>query len=138
MAEEVRPRPWLRVISALAIGGLMIGLMIGRLLGPTPGDPRLLGAQEENGDLVVRFDQPANVRAGQLEGALHLQVRASGKPAEGLMRLDGQPLRWRIEPQESELWITLIATGALVGTWDSEEARGEWRLRIHPQLRPAK
>lgn len=138
MAEQVRPRPWLRVISALAIGGLMIGLMIGRVLGPTLGDPRMLGAQEENGELVVRFDQPANVQAGRLEGALRLQVRASGKPAEGLMRLDGQPLRWRIEPQESELWITLIAPGTLAGTWDNEETQGEWRLRIHPQLRPEK
>lgn len=116
----------------------MVGLMLGRLLGPTPGDPRLLGAQEENGVLVVRFDQPAAVHAGKLEGALRLQVRANGNPTEGLMRLDGQPLRWRIEPQASELWITLIATGTLSGTWDSEEARGEWRLRIHPQLRPGK
>lgn len=134
MAGEVRPRPWLRVFSALAIGGLMIGLMLGRLLGPTPGDPRLLGAQEENGVLVVRFDQPANVRAGRLEGALRLQVRASGEAVEGQLRLAGQPLRWRIEPHEAELWITLLSTRPLSGAWDSEESGKEWRLRIHPQL----
>ena len=129
----MRPRPWLRVMSALAIGGLMIGLMIGRLAGPTPGEPRLLGTQVENGALVLRFDQPAAVRAGSLQGALQLQVRASGTPAEGQLQLDGQPLRWRIERHDAELWITLVAMRTLGGSWDSEEAWGEWRLRIQPQ-----
>ncbi|WP_238603210.1 MULTISPECIES: hypothetical protein [unclassified Pseudomonas] len=134
-AADVRPRPWLRVFSALAIGGLMIGLMLGRLTGPTPGEPHLLAVQAQDGVLLLRFDQNARVEAGQIEGALALRVRAAGAAAEGQMRLDGQPLRWRVESREGELWITLLSTRHLGGIWDSEEKDGDWLLRVHPQLR---
>ena len=131
----MRPRPWLRVFSALAIGGLMIGLMLGRLTGPTPGEPHLLAVRAQDGVLLLRFDQSARVEAGQIEGALALRVRAAGAAAEGQMRLDGQPLRWRVETREGELWITLLSTRHLGGSWDSEEKNGDWLLRVHPQLR---
>ncbi len=131
----MRPRPWLRVFSALAIGGLMIGLMLGRLTGPTPGEPHLLAVRAQDGALLLRFDQSARVEAGQIEGALALRVRAAGAAAEGQMRLDGQPLRWRVETREGELWITLLSTRHLGGSWDSEEKDGDWVLRVHPQLR---
>lgn len=131
----MRPRPWLRVFSALAIGGLMIGLMLGRLTGPTPGEPQLLAVRAQDGVLLLRFDQSARVEAGQIEGALALRVRAAGAAAEGQMRLDGQPLRWRVESREGELWITLLSTRHLGGSWDSEEKDGDWLLRVHPQLR---
>ena len=131
----MRPRPWLRVFSALAIGGLMIGLMLGRLTGPTPGEPHLLAVRAQDGVLLLRFDQSARVEAGQIEGALELRVRAAGATAEGQMRLDGQPLRWRVETREGELWITLLSTRHLGGSWDSEEKDGDWVLRVHPQLR---
>lgn len=131
----MRPRPWLRVFSALAIGGLMIGLMLGRLTGPTPGEPHLLAVRAQDGVLLLRFDQSARVEAGQIEGALALRVRAAGAAAEGQMRLDGQPLRWRVESREGELWITLLSTRHLGGSWDSEEKDGDWVLRVHPQLR---
>lgn len=131
----MRPRPWLRVFSALAIGGLMIGLMLGRLTGPTPGEPRLLAVQAQDGALLLRFDQRARVEAGQVEGALALRVRATGAATEGRMRLDGQPLRWRVENRDGQLWITLLSTRHLGGDWDSEEKDGDWLLRVHPQLR---
>lgn len=131
----MRPRPWLKVFSALAIIGLSIGLMLGRLTGPTPGDPRLLAAQVENGVLLLRFDQQARVQAGQLEGALALRVRATGDAAEGQARLGDQPLRWRVESKGEELWITLLSTRPLKGAWDSEEKDGDWVLRVHPQVR---
>ncbi|WP_285644404.1 hypothetical protein [Pseudomonas sp. NBRC 100443] len=123
------------MFSALAIGGLMIGLMLGRLTGPTPGEPHLLAVRAQDGALLLRFDQSARVEAGQIEGALALRVRAAGAAAEGQMRLDGQPLRWRVESREGELWITLLSTRHLGGSWDSEEKDGDWVLRVHPQLR---
>ncbi|WP_332262286.1 hypothetical protein [Pseudomonas citronellolis] len=123
------------MFSALAIGGLMIGLMLGRLTGPTPGEPQLLAVRAQDGVLLLRFDQSARVEAGQIEGALALRVRAAGAAAEGQMRLDGQPLRWRVESREGELWITLLSTRHLGGSWDSEEKDGDWLLRVHPQLR---
>lgn len=129
----MRPRPWLRVLLSLAIGGLMIGMMLGRLLAPAPTVPQLLGVEQQGEQLVLRFDHPAEVHTGQLEGALALQVSASGKAAEGQMRLGGLPLRWRIEPREKGLWITLLSIRPLQGGWDSEESAGEWRLRISPQ-----
>lgn len=113
----------------------MIGLMLGRLTGPTPGEPHLLAVQAQDGVLLLRFDQNARVEAGQIEGALALRVRAAGAAAEGQMRLDGQPLRWRVETREGELWITLLSTRHLGGSWDSEEKDGDWVLRVHPQLR---
>lgn len=112
----------------------MLGLMLGRLVGPTPGEPRLLGVTEEDGALLVRFDQPTNVQAGKLEGALRLQVRAAGTAADGQFRLGGQPLRWRIEEHEAQLWITLLSTRPLGGTWDTMQRGKEWQLRIRPQL----
>lgn len=131
----MRPRPWLRVFSALAIGGLMIGLMLGRLTGPTPGEPHLLAVRAQDGVLLLRFDQSARVETGQIEGALALRVQAAGTAAEGQMRLDGQPLRWRVENRDGQLWITLLSTRHLGGSWDSEEKDGDWLLRVHPQLR---
>ncbi|SDK69135.1 hypothetical protein SAMN05216189_104745 [Pseudomonas delhiensis] len=113
----------------------MIGLMLGRLTGPTPGEPRLLAVQAQEGTLLLRFDQRATVEAGQIEGALALRVRAAGAATEGRMRLDGQPLRWRVENRDGQLWITLLSTRHLGGSWDSEEKDGDWVLRVHPQLR---
>ncbi|WP_374442961.1 hypothetical protein [Pseudomonas panipatensis] len=126
----MRPRPWLRVMLSLVTAGLMLGLMLGRLLAPVPTAPHLLGAEAQGEALLLRFDQPAPVRAGQLEGALAIVVDANGETREGQFRLAGQPLRWRVEPRGSSLWITLLSTRPLQGEWDSTEEQGEWRLRI--------
>lgn len=127
----MRPRPWLKVMVSLCVLGLLVGLMIGRLLNPThEGAPRILAVEPSADGLVLSLDAQPAVRAGHLEGALALQIDAVGKAEQGQMRIDGVPLRWKLEPQERGVLLTLVSTRRLQGAWGSAETEGRWRLTI--------
>ncbi|EEZ3329348.1 hypothetical protein D1O90_005554, partial [Escherichia coli] len=70
------------------------------------------------------------VRAGHLDGALALQIDASGKAQQGQLRIGDAPARWKLQPQDNGVVLTLLSTRRLQGTWDSSEVQGRWRLNI--------
>lgn len=126
----MRSRPLLRVLLSLCVGGLLVGLMIGRLLNPPVELPKVLGIEVAADGLVVELDGLPVVRAGHLEGVLALQIDASGEAQQGQLRIADAPVRWKLEPQGKGLLLTLLSTRRLQGTWDSAEVEGQWRLNV--------
>ncbi|MNM83500.1 hypothetical protein D3C81_955620 [compost metagenome] len=129
----MRPRPWLRVLLSLAVFGLLVGLMLGRLFAPEAGKPRLLTVEMQADALQLRFDREVEVHAGNLDGALALTLAADGEARQGQGRLGDLPLRWRIVPREKDLLLSLVSTRPLRGTWSGAEEDGGWRLTITPR-----
>ncbi|MDU4249542.1 hypothetical protein [Pseudomonas sp.] len=129
--EQMRPRPWLKVLLSLAVLGLLLGLMLGRLVNPPrEGLPLILALEPSAEGLVLTLDAQPAVRAGHLEGALALQIEASGKAQQGQLRIGDAPVRWKLEPQGAGVLLTLLSTRRLQGAWDSAEVEGRWRLTI--------
>ncbi|NNN25254.1 MULTISPECIES: hypothetical protein [Pseudomonas] len=129
--EQMRPRPWLKVMVSLSVLGLLLGLMIGRLVNPPhEGPTRILAIEPATDGLVLTLDAQPAVRAGHQDGALVLQIEAVATAQQGQLRIDDAPVRWRLEPQGEGLLLTLLSTRRLQGTWDSTEVEGRWRLTI--------
>lgn len=116
---------------SLCVAGLLIGLMIGRLLNPVQeGPPRILAIEPTADGLSITLDAQPAVRAGHLDGALALQIGASGDRQQGQLRIADAPARWTLEPQGDGVRLTLLSTRRLQGTWDSVETAGRWRLNV--------
>ncbi len=127
----MRPRPWLKVLVSLCVLGLLLGLMLGRLFNPSPeGPPQILAVEPSANGLVLVLDAQPAVQAGHLDGALALQIDASGKSQQGQLRIGDSPVRWKLEPRGKGVLLTLLSTRRLQGAWDSAEVEGRWRLTI--------
>lgn len=127
----MRPRPWLKVMVSLGVLGLLLGLMLGRLVNPPhEGPPQILAVEPSATGLVLVLDAQPAVRAGHLDGALALQIDASGQAQQGQLRLGDAPVRWKLEPREKGVLLTLLSTRRLQGSWDSVEVEGRWRLSV--------
>ncbi|EMV9186096.1 hypothetical protein AADU03_004996, partial [Escherichia coli] len=59
-----------------------------------------------------------------------LHIAARGTPQQGQLRIGDAPVRWKLEPQEKGVLLTLLSTRRLQGAWDSAEIKGQWRLTI--------
>lgn len=117
-----------RVIGSLAIVGLMIGLMIGRLTTP---DPSVLERVEvTDGGLVVWFNNEPKLHGEIIDGTVALLFRAEGRPQKGQLRLNGKDVNWRTRKSDGGLLLTVLAARPLQGDWVGSEVDDRWRLEI--------
>jgi hypothetical protein len=126
--EDPRPKPWLRVFGSMAIVGLMVGLMIGRLTAP---DPLVLQHIETlpNG-LALWFNDEPQVHGEEVEGAVALLFNVQGMPQRGEFKLGGKDVRWRVQRSDKGLLLNLLAARPLHGDWRGAKVDGRWRLEI--------
>ncbi|AZO85616.1 hypothetical protein BOO88_27635 [Stutzerimonas stutzeri] len=125
----VRSKLFLRVMGSLAIVGMMIGLMIGRLTTP---DPSQLQQVEVTGDgLVVWFNNEPKVHGEIVDGSVALLFGAEGKAQKGQLKLGGKDVNWRVRSSDGGLLLTLVAARPLLGEWAGSEVDDRWRLEIH-------
>ena len=119
----------LRVFGSLAIVGLMIGLMIGRLTTP---DPVALQQVETSADgLVVWFNSEPKLHGEHIDGTVALLFDAQGIAASGQLKVNDKDVNWRTRKTDAGLLLNLVAARPLRGEWKGEEADGRWRLQIH-------
>ena len=117
-----------RVIGSLAIVGLMIGLMIGRLTTP---DPSVLERVEvTDGGLVVWFNNEPKLHGEIIDGTLALLFQAEGRPQKGQLKLSGKDVNWRTRESDGGLLLTVLAARPLQGEWRGSEVDDRWRLEI--------
>ncbi|KFE50213.1 hypothetical protein [Pseudomonas syringae] len=126
--EDPRPKLWPRVLGSLAIVGLMVGLMIGRLTEPDPLE--LLQIEELPSGLVLWFNQEPHVVSEQVDGAVALRFTAKGQPWRGQLQLDGKVVRWKLERKGGDLLLNLLAARPLHGDLRGAELDGRWRLEV--------
>ncbi|BBP68345.1 hypothetical protein PHLH6_03490 [Pseudomonas sp. Seg1] len=118
-----------RVIGSLAIVGVMIGLMIGRLTTP---DPSVLQQVEViDGGLVVWFNNEPKLHGEVVDGAVALLFQAEGKAQKGQLKLNGKDVNWRTRASDGGLLLTVLAARPLQGDWTGSEVDDRWRLEIH-------
>lgn len=113
---------------SLAIVGLMVGLMIGRLTAP---EERVLEQVEVVQDgLDLWFNEEPKLHGENVEGTVALLFEATGKTQRGQLSLQGKPVGWRLQKSEEGLLLTVIAARPLRGEWAGAEDAGRWRVQV--------
>ncbi|RON10827.1 hypothetical protein BK659_04760 [Pseudomonas brassicacearum] len=130
---EVDPRPKLfpRVMASLAIVGVMVGMMIGRLTAPDPTE--LQQVEVEPDGLVVWFNNEPKTHGEFIDGSVALLFEAEGKAQNGQLKLNDKDVNWRVRVSDKGLLLTLVAARPLKGEWAGSEVNDRWRLEIHLQ-----
>ena len=131
LEEDPRPKLLPRVLGSLAIVGLMVGLMIGRLTTPDPVE--LLQVTPVADGAVVWFNSEPKLHGEHVDGTVALLFDAQGKPASGQLKVNDKDVNWRVRKTDGGLLLNLVAARPLRGEWKGEEADGRWRLEIHLQ-----
>ena len=75
---------------SLAIVGLMVGLMIGRLT--TPDERELQQVQATQDGLELWFNEEPKLHGENVEGTVALLFQAQGKAQQGQLSLQGKPV----------------------------------------------
>jgi hypothetical protein len=126
---DKRSKLFPRVMASLAIVGVMVGLMIGRLTTP---DPSELQQVEVTGDgLVVWFNNEPKTHGEFVDGSLALLFEAEGEAQKGQLKLNNKSVNWRVRLSDGGLLLTVVAARPLQGEWAGREVEGRWRLEIH-------
>lgn len=113
---------------SLAIVGLMVGLMIGRLTAP---DERALEQVEVvQGGLDLWFNEEPQVHGENVDGTVALLFQAQGKARQGQLSLEGKPVAWRVQKSTEGLLLTVVAARPLHGEWAGAEDDGRWRVQV--------
>ncbi|PWB32083.1 hypothetical protein DCO48_14470 [Pseudomonas sp. SDI] len=125
---DPRSKSWPRVLFSLALFGLLVGMMIGRLTAP---EPRVLEQVEVvEAGLNLWFNEAPQLHGEQVDGTLALLFDAEGKTQKGQLQLAGKPVTWRVQHSDKGLLVTLVAARALRGDWVGDAAQGRWRVQV--------
>jgi hypothetical protein len=123
-----RTQFWPRVLGSLALFGLMLGLMIGRLTAPVPA---ALEQVETGPDrLVLWFNHETQVHGEHVDGALAMLFAAGGRAQNGQLQVNGKFVNWRVAQSDRGLFLNVVAARPLIGQWRGAEENGRWRLEI--------
>ena len=118
-----------RVMGSLAIVGLMIGLMIGRLTAPEPLVLQQVDAVPDG--VVLWFSAEPKVHGEEIDGAVALLFDAEGKAQSGHLQVAGKDANWHVRSSDKGLLLTLLAARPLHGEWAGATVDGRWRLAIN-------
>jgi hypothetical protein len=127
--EGVRSKLFLRVMGSLAIVGVMVGMMIGRLTTPDPSE--LQQVEATNDGLVVWFNNEPRIHGEIVDGSVALLFSATGTAQKGQLELNDKDVNWRVRLSDGGLLLTLVAARALQAEWAGSEVDDRWRLEIH-------
>ena len=113
---------------SLAIVGVMVGLMIGRLTAP---EERMLEQVEVVQDgLDLWFNDEPKLHGENVEGTVALLFQAEGKAQRGQLSLQGKPVSWRLQNSKEGLLLTVVAARPLQGEWAGAGDAGRWRVQV--------
>lgn len=113
---------------SLAIVGVMVGLMIGRLT--TPEERVLEQVEVVQDGLDLWFSDEPKLHGENVEGAVAVLFQAQGKAQRGQLTLQGKPVSWRLQKTDEGLLLSVIAARPLRGEWAGAEDAGRWRVRV--------
>jgi hypothetical protein len=128
LEPDLRSKAFPRVILSLAIVGLMVGLMIGRLT--TPEERVLEQVTVVQDGLDLWFNEEPKLHGENVEGTVAVVFEAQGKAQRGQLTMQGKPVGWRLQKSEEGLVLTVVAARPLRGEWAATEEAGRWRVRV--------
>ncbi|MCO6059755.1 hypothetical protein NG726_24215 [Pseudomonas sp. MOB-449] len=126
--DDPRPSLWPRFLFSLALLGLLVGMMLGRLTAPEPVHLERIEVHKDG--LVLWFDHEPEVRAEALEGAYALVLGADGQSAKGRLTLGMAPVSWKVLRSTQGVMVRFVAARPLQGEWHGAEEDGRWRLEV--------
>ncbi len=116
------------MLFSLAIFGMLVGLMIGRLTAP---DERMLEQVTVVQDgLDLWFNEEPKLHGENVEGTVALLFEAEGKVQRGQLDLQGKPVAWQLRRSKDGLLLTVVAARPLHGEWAGAEDAGRWRVQV--------
>ncbi len=116
-------------MGSLAIVGLMVGLMIGRLTTPEPVELQRVETAADG--VVVWFNSEPKLHGEHIDGTVALLFDAQGKAASGQLKVNEKDVNWRVRKTDAGLLLNLVAARPLRGIWSGEAVDDRWRLEIH-------
>jgi len=125
---DPRYKAWKRMLLSLALFGVLVGLMIGRLTAPQI--PVLEQILVQEGGLDLWFDEAPKLHGENVEGTVAVLFDATGAPAQGHVQWQGKPVAWQVRARKEGLLLTLVAARPLHGEWHGAEDAGRWRVRV--------
>ncbi|MGN8251947.1 hypothetical protein [Pseudomonas sp. Marseille-Q3773] len=125
---DVRSKAFPRVMLSLAIVGVMVGLMIGRLTAPE--ERELQQVQVVQDGLELWFNAEPRLHGENVEGTVALLFQAQGKRQQGQLSLQGKPVSWKVQKSKEGLLLTVVAARPLHGEWAGAEDAGRWRVQV--------
>ncbi|MHC8322845.1 hypothetical protein ACYZT4_19505 [Pseudomonas sp. GB2N2] len=128
-SKDPRSKLFPRVMGSLAIVGMMVGLMIGRLTTPDPSELQQVDVTSDG--LVVWFNNEPKVHGEFVDGSLALLFEAHGKTQKGQLKLSEKSVNWRVRLSDGGLLLSVVAARPLQGEWAGSEVGDRWRLEIH-------
>jgi hypothetical protein len=133
-AEALPPRSsfWPRFLGALALLGLLVGMMIGKLVDPG----RSVFDRVEllaGGAMNVWFNHAPQVHGEMVDGTVAILFDASGPQLQGQLELQGRQAKWTLRHTDQGLLLNIIAARQLRAQWEGAEVDGRWRLHISLQ-----
>ncbi len=126
--EDPRPKQWRRVLGSIALFGVMVGLMIGRLTAPDPVELQRIEVLPEG--IAVWFNREPQLHGEMVEGAVALLFNAKGDAQRGELKVNGREVRWKIQKSDKGLLLNLLAARPLHGDWHGATQDGRWRLEV--------
>ena len=128
---EANPRSqlWPRVLGSIAIVGVMVGLMIGRLTTPDPIELERIEALPDG--IAVWFNREPQFHGEHIDGAIALLFNAGGQAQRGELKLNGKDVRWRVQKSDKGLLLNLLAARPLHGDWHGAALDGRWRFEVN-------
>ncbi|MDD2091879.1 hypothetical protein NP522_16985 [Pseudomonas guariconensis] len=128
LEPDLRSKAWPRVLLSLAIVGMMVGLMIGRLTAP---QERVLEQVEVVQDgLDLWFNNEPKLHGETVQGTVAVVFQAEGQPQRGQLQVQGKPAGWRLQNSEEGLLLTVVAARPLHGEWSGAQDAGRWRVQV--------
>lgn len=125
---DPRSKAWPRMLMSLALFGLLVGLMIGRLT--TPEERVLERVEVVEAGLDLWFNEEPKLHGESVDGTLALLFEAQGKPQRGQLQMQGKPVSWRVQKSDAGLLVTLVAARPLRGEWSAVGDAGRWRVQV--------
>lgn len=113
---------------SLAIVGVMVGLMIGRLTTPEERVLEQIGVVQ--GGLDLLFNEEPKLHGENVEGTVAIVFEAKGKAQRGQLMLEEKPVGWRLQNSDKGLLLTVVAARPLQGEWSAAEDAGRWRVQV--------
>jgi len=125
---DVRSKAMPRMILSLALVGVMVGLMIGRLTAPDELVLEQVAVVQDGLDLWFNEEPP--LHGENVEGTVAVVFQAEGKSQRGQLMLQGKPVGWRLQKSQEGLLLTVIAARPLRGEWAGAEDAGRWKVQV--------
>lgn len=125
---DPRSKAWPRMLMSLALFGLLVGLMIGRLT--TPEERVLERVEVVEAGLDLWFNEEPKLHGESVDGTLALLFEAQGKAQRGQLQMQGKPVSWRVRKSDAGLLVTLVAARPLRGEWAGMRDAGRWRVQV--------